>query len=52
MRAEKCPECKSATKPWRFSIEGWTSRAGIECTECKWFRDAAYGENIKDEKES
>lgn len=45
MPDEKCPECKAATKPWRFSIEGWTSRTGVECTRCKWFRDAEPFEN-------
>lgn len=36
---EHCPDCKAAVKPWRFGIEGWTERTGVECTECKWFRD-------------
>ena len=36
---EHCPDCNAAVKPWRFSIEGWTERTGVECTECKWFRD-------------
>lgn len=52
MTNDNCPKCRSAVKPWRFSIEGWSERTGVECTKCDWFRDAEPFENNDNKKRS